>query len=61
MVEQPEMCMFSQTGSSAFVRYFSGGGKPGNHQARMLEGGKASWRRCRKELQELFEGWKKCL
>lgn len=39
VVEKPEICMFSQTGSSAFVQYFSSGGKPGSHQARILEGG----------------------
>lgn len=65
VVEKPEICMFSQTGSSAFVQYFSSGGKPGSHQARILEGGRGGcqriWRRCRKEPQELFEGWKKCL
>lgn len=61
VVEKPKISMFSQTGSSAFVPYFSGGGKPGSHQARMSEEGKRSWRRCRKEPQELFEGWKKCL
>jgi len=61
VVKKPEICMFSQTGSSAFMLYFSGGGKPASHQARMLEWGKKSWRRCRKEPQALLEGWKKCL
>lgn len=38
MVEKLESCMFLQTGSSVFVPYSSGGGKPSSHQARM--GGK---------------------
>lgn len=38
VVEKLGICMFLQTGSSVFMLYSSGGGKPGSHQARM--GGK---------------------